>query len=149
MNTKIEITNNADRSSIDIEGTIGMPEQWQFDDPADRVATYDRFREQVAAIAALGCRHIDVNIRSTGGDVNDALLIYEALRATGAEITTCCYGYTASASVLRHKPAEGLGVAPRPLGVERCNAFVGAVQQVGFDFQIEGIAFGRAQRVMH
>ena len=39
MNTKIEITNNADRSSIDIEGTIGMPEQWQFDDPADRVAT--------------------------------------------------------------------------------------------------------------
>ena len=46
----------------------------------------------------------------------------------------------ASASVLRHKPAEGLGVAPRPLGVERCNAFVGAVQQVGFDFQIEGIA---------
>ena len=58
MNTKIEITNNADRSSIDIEGTIGMPEQWQFDDPADRVATYDRFREQVAAIAALGCRQI-------------------------------------------------------------------------------------------
>lgn len=108
MNTKIEITNNADRSSIDIEGTIGMPEQWQFDDPADRVATYDRFREQVAAIAALGCRHIDVNIRSTGGDVNDALLIYEALRATGAEITTCCYGYTASAAtIIAQAASEG------------------------------------------
>lgn len=117
MNTKIEITNNADRSSIDIEGTIGMPEQWQFDNPADRVATYDRFREQVAAIAAMGCRHIDVNIRSTGGDVNDALLIYEALRATGAEITTCCYGYTASAAtIIAQAASEGCRlIAPSSL----------------------------------
>jgi hypothetical protein len=32
--------------------------------------------------------------------VNDALLIYEALRATGATVTTCCYGYTASAATI-------------------------------------------------
>lgn len=100
MNSRIEIKNSADTASIDIEGTIGMAEEWQFDDPCDRVATYGRFREQVAAIAALGCREIVVNIRSTGGDVNDALLIYEALRATGAQVTTRCYGYTASAATI-------------------------------------------------
>jgi ATP-dependent protease ClpP protease subunit len=48
-----------------------------------------------------------VNIRSTGGDVNDAMLIYEALRATGAHVTTCCYGYTASAATIVAQAASG------------------------------------------
>ncbi|MDE6862084.1 MAG: Clp protease ClpP [Alistipes sp.] len=100
MNSKIEIKNESTHAMIDIEGTIGVAEEWQFDDPETRVATYERFREQVAAIAAIGCRDITVNIRSTGGDVNDALLIYEALRATGAQVTTRCYGYTASAATI-------------------------------------------------
>lgn len=100
MNSKIEIKNESTHAMIDIEGTIGVAEEWQFDDAAARVATYERFREQVAAIAAIGCRDITVNIRSTGGDVNDALLIYEALRATGAQVTTRCYGYTASAATI-------------------------------------------------
>lgn len=100
MNSKIEIKNESTHAMIDIEGTIGVAEEWQFDDPASRVATYERFREQVAAIAAIGCRDITVNIRSTGGDVNDALLIYEALRSTGAQVTTRCYGYTASAATI-------------------------------------------------
>lgn len=100
MDSKIEIKNEATHAMIDIEGTIGVAEEWQFDDATARVATYQRFREQVAAIAAIGCRDITVNIRSTGGDVNDALLIYEALRATGAQVTTCCYGYTASAATI-------------------------------------------------
>lgn len=100
MNSKIEIKDEATHAMIDIEGTIGMAEEWQFDDAASRVATYERFREQVAAIAAIGCRDITVNIRSTGGDVNDALLIYEALRQTGAQVTTRCYGYTASAATI-------------------------------------------------
>ena len=54
----------------------------------------------MASIADISNSHIVVNIRSTGGDVNDALLIYEALRATGAHITTRCYGYTASAATI-------------------------------------------------
>ena len=100
MNSQIKIKNEADCTIIDIEGTIGLSEEWQFDNPESRVATYERFRECVAGIADIENSHIVVNIRSTGGDVNDAMLIYEALRATGAHITTRCYGYTASAATI-------------------------------------------------
>ncbi len=41
-----------------------------------------------------------VDIRSTGGDVNDALLIHDALRSLDAHIITRCYGYTASAATI-------------------------------------------------
>ena len=43
---------------------------------------------------------IVVDIRSTGGDVNDALLIHDALCSLDAHITTRCYGYTASAATI-------------------------------------------------
>lgn len=100
MNTTIKIKNEADSTTIDIEGTIGIAEEWQFENPESRVATYERFKESVARIADIKNSAVRVNIRSTGGDVNDALLIYEALRATGATVTTCCYGYTASAATI-------------------------------------------------
>lgn len=117
MNSEIKIRNEAECATIDIEGTIGLSEEWQFDNPESRVATYERFRESVAKIADLGTAHIVVNIRSTGGDVNDALLIYEALRATGAHITTRCYGYTASAAtIVAQAASEGCReIAPSSL----------------------------------
>lgn len=117
MNSEIKIRNEAECATIDIEGTIGLSEEWQFDNPESRVATYERFRESVAKIADLGSAHIVVNIRSTGGDVNDALLIYEALRATGAHITTRCYGYTASAAtIVAQAASEGCReIAPSSL----------------------------------
>lgn len=100
MNPSIKIRNEADCATIDIEGTIGLSEEWQFENPESRVATYERFKESVSQIADIENARIVVNIRSTGGDVNDAILIYEALRATGAQVTTCCYGYTASAATI-------------------------------------------------
>lgn len=100
MESVIKIKNDAEVATIDIEGTIGLSESWQFDNPESRVATYERFKECVARIANIKNKHVRVNIRSTGGDVNDAMLIYEALRATGAHVTTCCYGYTASAATI-------------------------------------------------
>lgn len=100
MNPQIKIRNEVDTTTIDIEGTIGLSEAWQFDNPDSRVATYEGFKECVAKIADIRNSHIIVNIRSTGGDVNDALLIYEALRSTGAHVTTRCYGYTASAATI-------------------------------------------------
>jgi ATP-dependent protease ClpP protease subunit len=117
MNPTIKIRNEADCTTIDIEGTIGLSEQWQFDNPESRVATYERFRESVARIHDISNAHITVNIRSTGGDVNDALLIYEALRATGAHITTRCYGYTASAAtIVAQAASEGCReIAPSSL----------------------------------
>ncbi len=96
----IKITDSAEECVIDIEGVIGLSEECQFDENARQVATYARFREQVAQIAQIRSPAVIVNIRSTGGDVNDAMLIYEALCALDAHITTRCYGYTASAATI-------------------------------------------------
>jgi ATP-dependent protease ClpP protease subunit len=87
-------------TTIDIEGTIGVPEEWQFDDPAGRVATYEKFQNTLAAISRIRDGEIVINIRSTGGDVGDALLIYDALAASEATITTRCHGYVASAATI-------------------------------------------------
>lgn len=117
MNQTIKIKNEVDTTIIDIEGTIGVPESWQCDNPDMRVTTYERFKESVSRIADISNTSIRVNIRSTGGDVNDALLIYEALKATGAKITTCCYGYTASAAtIVAQAASEGCRlIAPTSL----------------------------------
>lgn len=106
MQTKITIRNEAQTCYIDIEGTIGIPEERQFGDGEARVATYEKFRREVARIAEVAASAVVVNIRSTGGDVNDALLIYEALRSLGARITTRCYGYTASAATVIAQAAD-------------------------------------------
>lgn len=100
MKSEIQIVDAADTCHIDIEGTIGVPEEWQFEAPEEQVATYDKFREVLRRIAEVKAPEVVVNIRSTGGDVNDALLIHDALRTLDARITTRCYGYTASAATI-------------------------------------------------
>ena len=108
MTPKIQINNEAEVCHIEIEGTIGVPEEWQFEEPDSRVATYERFREEVARIAEIKAPKVIVTIRSTGGDVNDALLIHDALRQIGGHITTRCYGYTASAAtIIAQAASEG------------------------------------------
>ncbi len=97
---QIKIVNNLDSAVIDIEGTIGIAEEAQFDNPQQRVATYDRFRQKLSEIEQIEAKSIVVNIRSTGGDVNDAMLIYDALSALDAVITTRCWGYVASAATI-------------------------------------------------
>lgn len=106
MKSEIQISNTAEICRIDIEGTIGVPEEWQFDDPEARVATYEKFRDAVRRIGTVEAREVIVDIRSTGGDVNDALLIHDALRQTGARVTTRCYGYTASAATIIAQAAD-------------------------------------------
>lgn len=91
------------RLTVDIDGPIGVPEGWTFGDDAERAATYDNFRDQLDRIGRSGARRIEVNIRSIGGNIHDALLIYDtlcALAADGAEITTSCHGYVASAATV-------------------------------------------------
>ena len=100
METQIKITNEASVCTIDIEGTIGVAESEQFANPSHSIATYERFREEIETIKSIEADEIIVNIRSTGGDVNDALLIYEALAALDPKITTRCYGYPASAATI-------------------------------------------------
>ncbi|MFI3285024.1 MAG: Clp protease ClpP [Rikenellaceae bacterium] len=104
----IKIKNSLDCCVIDIEGTIGVAEEWQFEHADQRVATYEKFRECVSQIETLEAKQIVVNIRSTGGDVNDAMLIYEALCSLDIPITTRCYGYVASAAtVIAQAASEG------------------------------------------
>ena len=108
MKSEIQINNTAEECHIDIEGTIGVAEEWQFDEPEERVATYERFRDTVRRIAGIDAPQIVVDIRSTGGDVNDALLIHDALKQTGAHVTTRCYGYVASAAtIIAQAASEG------------------------------------------
>ena len=108
MKSEIQINNSAEVCRIDIEGTIGIPEEWQFDDPEARVAAYERFSKALQRIAGIEAPEVVVNIRSTGGDVNDALLIHDALRQLPARITTRCYGYTASAAtIIAQAASEG------------------------------------------
>lgn len=47
MKSEIQIKNSAGVCRIEIEGTIGVPEEWQFDQPEARVATYEKFRDTV------------------------------------------------------------------------------------------------------
>lgn len=100
MDSVIKITNKRQSVEIDIEGVIGVPEGWQFDNEDGRIATYQKFRDAIKAIESINKTDVIVNIRSTGGDVNDALLIYDALCSLDARITTRCYGYTASAATI-------------------------------------------------
>lgn len=117
MKTKIEITNDVSVCTIDIEGVIGVPEECQFSKSSQSIATYEKFSEKLAQIRAIEAKEVIVNIRSTGGDVNDALLIYESLASLDAKITTRCYGYTASAAtIIAQAASEGCReIAPSAL----------------------------------
>lgn len=101
MSGKITISNEgANVAVIDIEGVIGVPEDHQFDENATSVATYKTFKEVIEKIKSLGQTEVIVNIRSTGGNVNDALLIHDSLKTLNAKITTRCFGYVASAATI-------------------------------------------------
>ncbi|MEE0916639.1 MAG: ATP-dependent Clp protease proteolytic subunit [Alistipes sp.] len=102
-NVKIHIDDSAGIATIDIEGTIGIP---SFADD-DKVATYKAFKGKIAEVSKANPRKVVVNIRSTGGDVNDALLIYDALKEV-KNVETICYGYTASAAtIIAQAAAQG------------------------------------------
>lgn len=108
METQIRITNDASVCTIDIEGVIGVPESEQFSDSSHSVATYERLRGEIDKIDDIKAKEVVVNIRSTGGDVNDAMLIYESLVGLDAKITTRCFGYTASAAtIIAQAASEG------------------------------------------
>lgn len=103
MNNTDKITMNRAANGtviINIEGTIGVREDWQFDSEDDRVATYEKFRATLDSIRAIDAANVRVNIRSRGGSVEDALMIYEALATLSARVETICHGYVASAATI-------------------------------------------------
>lgn len=86
--------------TIDIEGVIGLDEQTQFENHKNKIATYQKFKEFIDKTPKIDECDVVVNIRSAGGVVNDAILIYEELKQLNAKITTRCYGYVASAATI-------------------------------------------------
>lgn len=95
MEFTFDIRNLAGTVEIDINGTIGG-----LSDNEQAVSSYNDFTRKVREIGASSARKVIVNIRSIGGSVNDALLIYEQLKALPAKVVTRCYGYTASAATI-------------------------------------------------
>ncbi len=89
---------------IDIEGIIGVSEESQFQTQrlTPCVSTYERFRSEIDKIKGSEVSTLRLNIRSMGGSVQDALLIYEALSELneGVTIETHCYGFSASAATI-------------------------------------------------
>lgn len=96
----IDIQSAAKSAKISISGYIGVPEDWQFDDESEEVATKERMRQELERIASLSVDTIDVEIDSFGGSVNHGLAIYNALRATGAKIRTTYTGWSASIATI-------------------------------------------------
>lgn len=107
--TKRKLTSSAGVVTIDIDGVLGTPEEEQFGSGDHRVATYERFVEVLEGLKAEGrVERLVLNIRSTGGCLADALLIYDEARALGVEVITRCYGYVASAAtIIAQAASEG------------------------------------------
>lgn len=97
---KTKITSSAKIISIDIDGVIGLNEEEQFGEDSRSVSTYERFEQALSEIGEGGPDRVVINIRSTGGDLGDALLIHDAAVGLGVEVVTRCYGYVASAATV-------------------------------------------------
>lgn len=93
MNKKyFNIVENDSDVVLEIYGTIG--ESWW-----DDTVTFKKVSEQLKCIAA-GPKKVLVRINSYGGDVNDALAIFELLHSMGNRVTTECVGFCASAATI-------------------------------------------------
>ena len=77
---------------IEVYGTIG--ESWW-----DEGVTFQGVSDQLKDIAK-STKKVLVKINSYGGDVNDALAIFELLRSMGDRVTTECVGFCASAATI-------------------------------------------------
>ena len=95
MEITYNINNSAGTVEIDINGAIGV-----YREDGEGVSSYNDFTRRMRDIDASSARRVIVNIRSIGGSVNEALLIYEQLKALSAKVETRCYGYTASAATI-------------------------------------------------
>lgn len=108
MQSDIQITNRNDTCFVDIEGVIGVPEEWQFDQPSVARSHLRKIPGQPRPAARNRRSGNRRQYPLDGGDVNDALLIYEALSSLDGHIVTRCYGYTASAAtVIAQAASEG------------------------------------------
>lgn len=99
-NTGIAVKVKRKSSEINIDGMIGHPEWEQMNPSESGTVTFQSVKKAIDEIRIVGSDSVTVNIRSLGGNVNEALLIYEALKELECPVTTRCYGYVASAATI-------------------------------------------------
>ena len=85
----IEITNSVDTAKVLISGDIG-------DSFWGEGFTFDNFKEQINGDFS----NIDIEIKSNGGDGNEAFAIYDELKRNQARVTVNIVGATASAGTI-------------------------------------------------
>lgn len=100
MENKIKITAHGDTAIVDIEGEIGIPESEHYSDNVRLGKIAQDFRNSLIEIAGIKASTTIVNIRSTGGDVDDAMLVYKALKLLDSKVVTRCFGYCGSAATI-------------------------------------------------
>jgi len=93
-----KIYNAAHETEIDIFGEIG--EGW-----FDEGVTFQNIKAQLAEIKT---SKIKLNISSLGGDVNDALVIYNLLKSNGAFVEANIMGFTASSATIIAMSADSV-----------------------------------------
>jgi len=99
------VNNATERAEIDIFGEIG--ESW-----FSEGYTMERCRADLKGIKA---KAITLNISSLGGDVNDALVIYDLLKSHNATITARIMGATASAGTVVAMGADSVEMSENSL----------------------------------
>jgi ATP-dependent protease ClpP protease subunit len=85
-------------TTIEIEGFIGSLINYAIKQPMD-----PDFESSLQKIKKIKTKKIVVNIRSTGGNIDDAIRLYtflEYLRTKGKTITTNCFGYVGGVSTI-------------------------------------------------
>ncbi len=91
---KEKVTPAAAGAVIVVDGIIGRPSG------SGSVNTAGEMAEAIDRAVCGGEREATVDIRSTGGDVHEALGMYDILAGSGLRITTRCFGYVASAATI-------------------------------------------------
>lgn len=100
MRNTITLKTYSDITIVDIEGEIGIPESEHYSDNVRLGKIALDFRNSLNEIAGIKASTTIVNIRSTGGDVDDAMLVYKALKLLDSKVVTRCFGYCGSAATV-------------------------------------------------
>lgn len=101
MKSEIKISPAKDGiTTIDINGIIGVSIEEYPDSRIEQADIQAMHSRNIAAIKRIRSAEIIVNIRSVGGETSYAFGIHDALKKSGAVVTTRCYGYVASAATI-------------------------------------------------
>jgi len=114
------VSETEDETVIEIYGTIGG---WDWDTwkPINSIET---IAKELNRLKSLKTKKITVKINSYGGDCNDALAIYDALRDHSAKVITQANGYVASAGTIIFMAGEDRNISKNSLFlIHKCSSY--------------------------